>query len=162
MNAKLLGLVATILVAGLVVAGLFAAGSPNTARNIRADQETENRLNQLQYQLTEYERQNGRFPKTLAELKSEGPRPPLRGEADTPIEYTRISDREYEVCAVFRTSSDDPRRSSYSYPAGDENFSHGEGRTCFRRKARSTFDDFDRGGRPIPLPHPVTEPVPID
>ena len=160
MNAKLLGVVATILVAGLVVAGLFAAGSPNTARNIRADQETENRLNGLQYQLTEYERNNGRFPKNLAELDSEVDRVKAKNFDETPIEYRRISDGEYEVCAVFLTSSDDPRRSGY-YDTGAESFAHGEGRTCFRRKSSSRFNKFDNRGRPIPQPF-TEKPVPID
>lgn len=160
MNAKLLGIVATILVTSLVAAGLFAAGSPSTARNIRADQETENRLNGLQYQLTDYEQRNGSFPKSLAALDNEGPRFKPTNDGETPIEYRRISDREYEVCAVFRNSSDDRRRSSYSSP-GDGSYAHGEGRTCFRRKSSSRFNNFDDRGRPIP--YPLTEqPVPID
>ncbi len=160
MNAKLLGVVATILVCGLVVAGLFAAGSPSTARKIRADQETENRLNGLQYQLTEYERNNGRFPKNLAELGSEGSQFKGRDADETAIEYRRISDGEYEVCAVFLTATNDPRRSGY-YDTGTESFAHGEGRTCFRRKSSSRFKNFDNRGRPIP--YPITEqPVPID
>lgn len=160
MSAKLLGIVATILVAGLVVAGLFAAGSPSTARNIRADDQTESRLNELQYQLTDHEQRNGSFPKTLAELDSEGPRFKARNDGETPIEYRRISDREYELCAVFRTSSDDPRRSTY-YPTGGESFRHEEGRTCFRRKARSGFNDFDHRGRPVPYSN-TEKPPPID
>lgn len=161
MNAKLLGVVASILVTGLVVAGLFAAGSPSTARKIRSDQETENRLNELQYQLTEHERNNGRFPKNLAELDSEGPRFKERNDAETPIEYRRISDGEYEVCAVFLTSSDDPRRSGY-YDTGVESFAHEEGRTCFRRKAPVDVTDFDRRGQPVPQPITEKTALPAD
>ncbi len=160
MNAKLLGVVASILVVGLVVAGLFAAGSPSTARKIRADQETENQLNGLQYQLTDHEQRNGSFPRTLAELDSDG-RFKARTDADTPIEYRRISDGEYEVCAVFLTSSDDPRRSGY-YDTGVESFAHEEGRTCFRRKAPAGVTDFDRRGRPIPQPFTEKTVLPVD
>lgn len=135
-NPKLVGIVATVLVVAVVVAGLFAVGSPSTAREIRADEQRRMRLMELHHQLSLHMSDEGSLPDSLEELNRFsrfGPstfdprRDPETGEL---FEYSKLSDSEYEVCAVFNMSGQD--RSDYGpFPQ----LQHDPGRNCYERVA---------------------------
>lgn len=138
-NRAVISAVATALVVGLVIAGLVAVGSPATARKYKFDQERRNRISQLNYVLASYIREEGELPRSLEAISqqqmaqsgygSDLRRDPRTGE---PFEYRRLSDREYEVCATFETSSRDRRSQEFGgYP---NDVAHKAGRSCFERE----------------------------
>jgi hypothetical protein len=148
-NRTLVGVVAAVLVAGLVIAGLFAIGSPATARKFKADQRRVERLQDLHRSLLNHFGDEGELPESLADLEpafwenygmpNDPRRDPMTGEL---FEYRLSSGRQYEVCAVFETASNDPRNPTQRYreiprplePDGFEGFySYERGRNCFDR-----------------------------
>lgn len=153
-NPKLVGIAATVLVVAVVVAGLFAVGSPSTAREIRADEQRRMHLMELHHELSRHVSDEGSLPDSLEELDRVsrfGPAPfdsrrdPETGEL---FEYSKLSDSEYEVCAVFNTSDQD-RRDYGPFPQ----LQHDPGRNCYEREA----DEELFGPRPPdPRPEPVT------
>lgn len=134
-NSKLVGIIATVLVAALVVAGLFAVGSPGTARQLRADEQRRQDLMELHFELAQYVFDEGSLPDSLEDLnlfnRYAGSFDPRRDpETGEFYEYTKLSDSEYEVCAVFNTSIDEAQR----YPGYPE-IEHDAGRNCYERDA---------------------------
>lgn len=159
-NRKVIGALATAVVAALVVAGLFAIGSPATARKYKADQERRIRLDQIHYVLSAHVREEGALPRSLEEIDEEVLRHAGYGgdvrrdpESGEFFEYVRESDREYEVCAGFETGSDDRRSQDFGYPAG---FEHEAERTCFERE----ITEQDIESAPGFFPGPGMEPFP--
>lgn len=161
-NRKVIGAVATVAVVALVIAGLFAVGSPATARKFKADQERRNRLSQMHYVLAGHVREEGTLPGSLDDIDDEvlrqagygfdPRRDPATGEF---FEYRKLSDRRYEVCADFETSSEDDRAINEFGPyPGD--LEHGVGRTCFDRR----ITDQDVESAPGFVPGPGLEPFP--
>ncbi len=162
-NRTLIGVVASVIVAALVIAGLVAVGSPSTARKFRADQRRVERLEDLHRALLNHFGEEGELPARLADLDpafwenygmpNDPRRDPATGE---PFEYRRDSSRQYRVCAVFETASNDPRNPSQrfrDFPRpldidGFEGFyNHRRGRNCFDRvltnaELRNTFPDY--------------------
>ena len=178
-NRAVIGGVATAVVVALVVAGLFAIGSPATARKFKADQERRNRLGQIHYVLSGTVRDEGSLPRSLEEIEDEvlvqvGYGGDVRRDPETGefFEYRRESDREYEICATFETSSEDRRGQEFGPYPGDLN--HDIGRTCFEREV--TDQDVESApafgieappSRPLPpkigvseTVRPATEPTP--
>jgi hypothetical protein len=168
-NRKVIGALATAVVVALVVAGLFAIGSPATARKYKADQERRIRMEQIHYVLSAHVREEGALPRSLEEIDEQSlmhagyggdvRRDPESGEF---FDYTRESDREYEICADFETDSDDRRSQDFGgFPGG---FDHEAERTCFEREI--TDQDVESSpdfgiGEPFPRPIPP-KPVPRD
>lgn len=158
-NPKLVGIVATALVVAVVVAGLFAVGSPSTAREARADEQRRMHLMELHHELSRHMAEEGSLPDSLEELNrfSEfGPAPfdPRRDpETGELYEYTKLSDSEYEVCAVFNTSDQD-RRDYGPFPQ----LQHDPGRNCYEREA----DEDLFGPGPPPRRAPVTPVETVD
>ena len=128
-----------------IVGGFFIIGSPQTQRLIRFDQDKINDLSSIQWQIVNFYQQKERLPETLEELED-----PLIGfilpqDSQTEVEYgyVRVEDLKFQLCADFNKesrgySTDDPRvvkiaSSPYGYGFEDENWTHGEGETCFER-----------------------------
>ncbi|MEX2586458.1 MAG: hypothetical protein WD602_00495 [Actinomycetota bacterium] len=152
-NSKLVGIVATVLVAAAVIAGLFAVGSPNTARELRADDQRRQDLTELHFELSQHRINEGSLPDSLEELDSinrysrsfDPRRDPETGEF---FEYTKLSDSQYEVCAVFNASIDDAE--GYR---GFSEIEHDAGRNCYERDAGEgqSGSDFFPPERPSPV-----------
>lgn len=163
-NRTVVGVVATLAVVALVIAGLFAIGSPSTARKFKADQERRNRLSQVHYVLAGHVREEGALPRSLEDVDDEvlrqsgsgfdARKDPATGEF---FEYRRLSDRRYEVCADFETSSDDNRSDEFGPYPGD--LEHEAGRTCFER--RITDQDVESAPGFEPFPPRVAPPATI-
>lgn len=134
-NSKLVGIVATVLVVALVIAGLFAVGSPSTARDLRADQQRRQYLNDLHFELAQQVAAGEEIPESLEDLEpfdrfGPGYDPRLDPETGELFEYTKLSATEYEVCATFNTSIEEAE--GYRFFGELE---HDAGRNCYERDA---------------------------
>lgn len=156
-------------VAGLVIAGLFAVGSPATARKFKADQRRIEQLSELHRMLVNHFVDEGELPATLEALNPtlfEGyglsidpRRDPETGEL---FEFSKLADRQYEVCARFHTSSGDPRNPNQAFrgyrPPAEAvllgYLEHRPGRNCFKRMLTNS----DIRGLYPPIPENVRVP----
>ena len=176
----LVAVAASIAVAALVIAGLFAVGSPATARKFEFDQRRVEQLAGLHRALVRHFADEGELPANLNDLNPAlfeeygGAADPRRDpETGEPFEYRRLSERQYEVCARFHTSSDDPRnpnRSFRGYRPAPLEFVYGgfvehkPGRNCFQRTlTNSEIRDLFPERVPVPeaprIPEAVVSPV---
>lgn len=121
------------LVVIIFVSSLFFVESPQIARQKKLDQIVLNRISTIESMVNSYYDLNHRLPENLQEISSEegkiyfDQRSLIDPETGEKIEYNKIGDREFEICASFRTSSDDENGRSYY---GDRKFN--PGRNCFR------------------------------
>ncbi len=134
-------LVAGVLVVGSIVAGFTVIGSPRAQRLARYDEQKVNDLQNIQSQVITYWQQKNKLPTALDELKD----PlsyfsiPLDSQTGSTYEYKNINPLTFELCAVFNKKSGEvntkPRMSNAYYYVGmeNENWVHGEGRSCFTR-----------------------------
>jgi hypothetical protein len=180
-NRRLVGIVASVAVAALVVAGLFAVGSPATARKFKADQRRVEQLEELHRALVRHFADEGELPDSLRALNNTvfesygGVDPRFDPETGKTFEYRKVSDREYEVCARFDTSSDDPRNPNQSLrgyrPVPPEGFLAGgffeykAGKNCFKRTlTNSEIRNLYPEKFPVPgavnVPEPIVSPAP--
>lgn len=183
-NRALLAVAASVVVAALVIAGLFAVGSPATARKFRADQRRVEQLQRLHDALRNHLIDQTDLPHSLDDLNPaywenygqpvDPRRDPVTGEA---FDYGRLSDREYEVCANFETSSDDRRNVDRPFRAepfpfdgggGEGFFEYEPGRNCFDRtitnaELRNMFPGDPRFSPPERNPEPASlSPAPAE
>lgn len=147
-RARLLGRVVMIAVASSVVFGFVTAGSPAQQRDIRLDQERVSDLQVVQNEATDFWRDKGRLPTSLAELEDDisGFRVPTDPETADPYEYERVGELQFRLCATFTLPSSEFGSEARPLEFG-ENWEHKEGRTCFDR----TIDP-DRIDQERPLP----------
>jgi hypothetical protein len=137
-KAIIIGWVAAIVVFATVFGGFFIVGSPQSARELRLDQDRVYDLENIQREVLEYWRTYETLPAELADLEDELgyfdlPEDP---ETDTSYEYSIVGDLTFEICAEFSRSSEDlpayaVRPTSKSFE--NENWEHDEGRSCFER-----------------------------
>lgn len=131
--------VAAMIAVGL--AGVVVAGSPGDARARRLDQQ---RLSNLQALATTVElwfQDNGSLPASLEALASGsmGRVDRMDPESAEPYEYRILTERSYELCAVFlQPTSDEP--SEPWLEARGEFWRHGAGRHCFTNEVRPSAD----------------------
>ncbi len=107
-----------------IAVGFCLLGSPNTRRQIRADQQ---RLSDLRAIATElYQSHASNLPNSLpANIRSTDP---ISGK---PYEYRRIDKTHYELCAEFATNSLEDR--FQNTPLEKESlWQHPSGRHCFQ------------------------------
>lgn len=124
-----------------VVTGFWLLGSPGKQRLISLDRERISDLQQITYQLgTNSPVYSPDTEVTLPEQLPEQLRTndqfsdPATGE---PYEYRRLSERTYELCATFSTSSENDLQSRQMWDVG---WQHPEGRHCF---------ELDINGQPV-------------
>lgn len=132
--------ISTFVLASIVV-GFFIVGTPSTQRDRRFDEERVWDLQSLQSQTVNYWIQKERLPESLNELEDgiSGFIVPTDPETGEMYEYIVVGEFTFELCAVFKTASNDmgivskEARSLYPYDKYEQNWSHGEGRECFSR-----------------------------
>ena len=166
-------------VAALVVAGLLAVGSPATARKFKADQRRIEQLSELHRMLVNHFIDEGELPATLEALnptlfEGYGLSIDPRRDPETGVlfEFSKLADREYEVCARFHTSSGDPRNPNQAFrgfrPPPEAALlgylEYQPGRNCFKRMlTNSEIRDFYPPRPPIPgaaiVPEVAVSPV---
>lgn len=153
---RLIKLIALLVVLGAVVLGFIVAGSPQRARELRADSERVQDLEQIRNGINNFFTVEGVLPESLDELKASGRlfspetvlSDPLTKE---PYSYRLLTDTTFEMCATFSLPSEPADRGgerfSPAYPAGPPgketfvSWDHPAGRHCFTIEAV----DFDMG-----------------
>jgi hypothetical protein len=120
-----------------IVTGFYMAGSPQSERARRFDDQRVNDLTNIQSQVTNYWRAKQKLPQSLDDLRDPissfiMPQDP---ETNANYEYRVMGDKTFELCATFRTTSVNnqtdtatPMRIGVS-----DNWAHGEGKVCFSR-----------------------------
>jgi hypothetical protein len=125
-----------------VLAGFFIVGSPFAERERQFDDRRVSDLSSIQWGIVNEWQAKEVVPSSLEELRDpiSGFVIPLDPETGESYEYRRTGDRSFELCATFNLPSDDQEMRekpvpAYPYPSDglQENWSHGEGRTCFPR-----------------------------
>ena len=122
------------IVAVAVVYGIFLAGSPAQQRLLQFDQRRVSDLQQISFAIDRYKQLNKEFPEALGDLT--GPQYGVKSLADpkTQEQYTYqvTGEREYELCAVFETQSNENKNTLR--PFFGSTWDHEIGETCFSFK----------------------------
>ena len=133
---------AVILLVLLALVFAFSVmGSPGRQRAFQFDQRRASDLQQISYSVNTYWEGKGTLPLNFEELKNlpylyiQSVQDPRTGEI---YEYQTLSDKTFELCAVFETDSAQyQQRAKVPTPFSEEVWNHGIGRTCFEREAQS-------------------------
>lgn len=147
---RFIKLIALLVVLGAVVLGFIVAGSPQRARELRADAERLQDFEQIRSGINNFFTAEGVLPKSLDELKASGrlfaPEATLADPlTKEPYGYRALTDTTFELCATFSAPSEPADRGDArpmpAYPAappGKETFvswDHPAGRHCFTIEA---------------------------
>ena len=127
--------VAVIVVAS-VVTGFVVAGSPQSRRIARFDEQRVMDLQSIQWQIVSFWQGKTRLPTSLGELRNDisgyvAPTDPVSGTA---YEYRTTGGQSFQLCAQFQTdtSAEKVPKSTASREWG-QNWIHPAGRFCFQR-----------------------------
>jgi len=138
---KILAWALSFVILVSIIASFFIIGTPAVQRERRFDEQRVEDLQTLQNQIINYWTQKEVLPQNLGVLEDSisGFAVPEDPESDLPYEYNIIDSLSFELCAIFKTSSDDfgPTlkgvRAVSSYDSFQQNWSHEAERTCFMR-----------------------------
>ncbi len=132
-----------VVVAASIVAGFFIIGSPQSERMRKFDQQRVENLTIIQSEVINYWIQKDFLPKSLDNLKNDitGFIPPRDPESNMPYNYRTVEKLSFELCADFKTSSQNTPTTviqakpiSTPYSNGEsQNWAHGATHTCFIR-----------------------------
>jgi hypothetical protein len=132
-----------ILVISGIVIGFIIVGSPAKQRALHFDQQRAQDLFVIQSKVIAYWIAYGSLPQSLDQADAMNPastfgsRIAVDPVTNVPYEYSKKSDRTYEICAIFSVSSDEIKKSQNMPVVPDTNlelsWDHGVGRTCFAR-----------------------------
>ncbi len=122
-------LIVAVVVAAVVL-GFYKAGSPQSQRLVRFDQQKVGDLQGIQSQLVYYWQQKGTLPSELTALNDpiSSFMVPVDPQTGAPFEYHKTGAQAFQLCAQFNRVSEE----GVAYPSGD-NWQHGEGKACFDR-----------------------------
>ncbi|MDP2944081.1 MAG: DUF5671 domain-containing protein [bacterium] len=128
------------LVIAVFVAAWFFVESPRSARNRRLDQALVQNIYNIENALNSYYDRNKKLPANLEEFKADNnfymnASALVDPETKAPIAYNKTSDKEFELCATFRTDSiaEAVKNSSTAYVGMDiNNKEHLAGYQCLR------------------------------
>jgi hypothetical protein len=137
----------SLVVLASIITGFFIIGTPAVQRDRRFDERRVGDLQTLQSSIVNYWIQKEKLPQDLSELEDSisGFTIPKDPVSETPYEYSVIDPLSFELCAIFKTSSQDfgltSVGSKYAYVdpymyRGDsyqQNWEHEAERTCFAR-----------------------------
>lgn len=129
-------------VIAVIMVGVILAGSPQSSRNLRADQERSDRLQQLSYDIASHYEITGELPEVLQEVTNIDVVRYQDPETGEPFGYERVSPSKYFVCATFATNADGAASPYYDYGPMPKDggslfsergnvFTHDSGYQCF-------------------------------
>lgn len=138
---NLLAWIVSFIAVVSIILGFFIIGSPATQRKIRFDEQRIENLQTLQDQIINYWIQKQVLPPQLSGLEDSisGFIVPVDPETKLPYDYKTIDSFSFELCATFKTSSDDvgiisnKEKSSSRYGLFKQNWDHKAERACFTR-----------------------------
>ena len=136
-----------VLGAIFIVLGFFKAGSPFAERERRFDERRVQDLQSIQNELINYWQAKESLPQTLSGLQDDirGFIPPKDPETGELYGYRVLSDKQFELCAIFKTSNEDaleaiegkplpaPRGLQQPESIYSESWLHNAGEECFTR-----------------------------
>jgi len=142
-RANMIGIAVAVVAVLAIVSGFFIVGTPKDARLIRFDQQKEQDLQSLQYQVLNYWQSKEVLPATLEMTKDpmSGYTPAMKDpQTGETYVYEITGDMSFKLCADFNFETQDmsgkgayPDRAA-SYPSEmNNNWEHGAGQTCFER-----------------------------
>jgi hypothetical protein len=131
--AQVVGGLLTIVTMAAVAIGMLLLGSPAEERVRRFDERRVQDLASIARAVDLYWTRHVRLPSSFDELRKEpggdaGFNDPSTNDL---YQYRPLEAGSYELCAQFERGSRPPGRAT-----GDDFWSHGTGRQCFRREAR--------------------------
>lgn len=147
-SSKLFVWIVVALVIGVVVYGIVLSGSPAKQRSLQFDQTRVSDLQQISFAVDEYWERNTQLPESLEDLRDQrytyvrSATDPRTGEL---YEYRMVSEKSYELCAVFEKDSAE-QQEQYPKPFSEQLWEHGIGHTCFSIEAHKLQTE------PMPLP----------
>jgi hypothetical protein len=123
-----------------LVIGLFNIDTPQIVREMKIDEKQVQGLQDIQWRIEDYIRQNEVLPDTIEELYVTGVKVQTAPEDREKYEYN-ITENGFELCATFlhSTESNDNSMVRPYYPdentiiKNPHNWEHGEGEVCFDR-----------------------------
>lgn len=128
-----------VLAVAAFVAAWFFVESPKTARNRRLDSALVQNMYNIENAVNSYYDRNNKLPLNIEELKNDkniyiGANSLVDPETKAPIVYNKISVKEFEMCATFRTDSiAESTKQGASYVGIDINSKeHRAGYQCLR------------------------------
>ncbi len=138
---KILAWTLSFVILASIIVGFLIIGTPAVQRERRFDEQRVGDLQILQNQIVNYWTLKELLPQSLNQLEDSisGFIVPKDPESDLPYEYNIISSLSFELCAAFRTSSNDfgpiPNKARVVSPDNSfqQNWSHEAERTCFTR-----------------------------
>lgn len=136
----LAGILSFVVLASIIV-GFFIIGTPAEQRQRRFDEQRVMDLQVMQGQITNYWQQKDELPLSLDLLEDDisGFLIPVDPELNLIYEYVIIDELSFELCATFKTSTEDfnssSQNSKYFYPSNmsQQRWEHEAERTCFTR-----------------------------
>jgi len=125
--------IALFIIVGSILWGFAVLGSPSTQRMYKYDNQKINDLSNTTGSINNYYADNGKLPESLDELGKIEYYYVIRTDSQTnvPYEYKKITDVQYEVCAVFNKPSNNHFNPSDARMYGVVSWEHTEGRNCF-------------------------------
>lgn len=132
-RAQIVGGLLTAAVVAAVAIGMLLLGSPAEERARRLDARRVQDLSGIARAVDLYWTRHARLPVSLDELRSEPGGNVSSNDPSTnaPYEYRSLEAGTFEVCARFQRDSLQAGQAT-----GNDFWSHGSDRQCFRRKAR--------------------------
>lgn len=157
---KILAWILSFVVLASIIAGFFIIGTPAEQRQRRFDEQRVTNLQILQDQIINYWVRKEALPQNLSELEDSisGFVVPVDPESDLVYEYIVIDTLSFELCATFKTSTEDfgstSQGSKYFYPydSFQQRWKHEAERTCFTRTVEpELYKDNGQSKEPIPM-----------
>lgn len=113
------------LVVAIFVSSWFFVESPKVARDRKADNQVMQNISIIESYVNEYYEENEVLPENLDNLDSVRYSESVEG-----VEYNKLGDKEFELCADFKTDSYESQRSATYYP-GKNSRAYTKGWNCF-------------------------------
>ncbi len=138
---KILAWTISIVVLVSIIIGFFIVGTPMDQRNRKFDERRVENLQVIEDQIINYWIQKEVLPENLSKLEDSisGFFVPKDPESELIYEYNIIDSLSFELCAEFKTSSNDFGIASERikpvsvYDSFQQNWTHEAERTCFER-----------------------------
>lgn len=137
------------IVAIAIIAGFFIVGSPGDERIRRFDVRRETDLSMIQSEITYYWQNKQSLPVALDNLHDDlrGVSIPVDPDTGIAYEYRVLSEKSFELCAMFSLPSDEKttvseataRPISYPVISGNVSWWHAAGLICFERTIDPDF-----------------------
>ena len=107
------GIIAAVII--VIIVGALMVGSPQSSRDLRADQERSDRLQQLAHEIASHYEIKGGLPESLSEVMITDRLRYQDPETGELFGYERVSPSKYFVCANFATKTEGESYPYYDY-----------------------------------------------